>query len=116
MNLLKQFRDKLADELGDTAANIAANSVVYCDSQVKEAIKQLVKNHANQFLGPAVKEHVIPTDPNEPLVFRSNHNDTPFKVEVKNLGGVWEEIQKQRKIDDAIFNKAEVRVEWSLKF
>ncbi len=116
MNLLKQLRDKLADELGNAAANIAANSVDYCDSQGKEAIKQLVKNHADQLLDPADKEHSIPTDPNEPLVFRSNHNDKPFKIEVKNLGSVWDEVQKRKVIDENIINKAEIRVAWEMRF
>jgi hypothetical protein len=59
---------------------------------------------------------IIPTDPNEPVVFRNEDKEKPFKIEVKNLGEIWEEIQKQKKIDDAIFNKAEVHVEWTLKF
>lgn len=116
MNLSKKLRDEFVKKIADAAADIAENSVDHCNQQGKEAIRQLVKNSTDQLLDPADKEHVIPTDPNEPLVFRASHNDKPFKVEVKNLGSIWAEIQKQRKLDETIINKAEIRVEWSLRF
>lgn len=116
MNLMKELRDQLANKLADTAADIAESSVDHCNPQGKEAIRQLVKHRTDQLLDPADQKHVIPSDPNEPLVFRSSLDDKPFKVEVKNLGSVWNEIQKRKKLDDDIINKAEVRVEWALKF
>jgi hypothetical protein len=116
MNLMKKLREELANKLANAAADIAENSVDHCNPQGKEAIRQLVKNRTDQLLNPADKKNVLPSDPNEPLVFRSNHDDKPFKVEVKNLGSVWDEIQKRKAINESIINKAEVRVEWVLKF
>lgn len=116
MNLLSRLRNELAKKLADAAADIAENSVDHCNPQGKEAIRQLVKNRADQLLDPTDENHVFPADPDEPLVFRSSHNDRPFKVEVKNFGSVWDEIRKNQKLDDAILKKAEIRVEWSIGF
>lgn len=116
MNLMKELRNQLASKLANAAADIAENSVDHCNPQGKEAIRQLVKAQTDQLLNPADQKHVIPSDPDESLVFRSCHDDRPFKIEVKNLGSVWEEVQKRKAIDDSILNKAEIRVEWALKF
>ena len=116
MNLMKELRDQLANKLANAAADIAENSVDHCNPQGKEAIRQLVKNQTDQLLNPADKRNVLPSDPNEPLVFRSNHDDKPFKVEVKNLGSVWNEIQKRKAIDENVINKAEIRVMWEMSF
>lgn len=116
MNLTTRLRNELAKKLADAAADIAENSVDHCNPQGKEAIRQLVKNRADQLLDPADENHVFPADPDEPLVFRSSHNDRPFKVEVKNLGSVWVEIRKNQKLEDAILMKAQIRVEWSICF
>lgn len=116
MNLMKELRNQLANKLANAAADIAEGSVDHCNPQGKEAIRQLVKNRTDQLLDPADQKHVIPSDPDEPLVFRSSHDAKPFKIEVKNLGFVWEEVQKRKAIDDSILNKAEIRVEWALKF
>lgn len=116
MNLFKKLRNELANKLASAAADVAESSVDHCNPEGKEAIRQLVKKRADQLLDPADEKHVIPTDPDEPLVFRSSHNEKPFKVEVKNLGSVWDEIQKNQKFDKGILSKAEIRVEWALRF
>jgi hypothetical protein len=113
---MKKLRNELSEKLANAAADIAENSVDYCNSQGKEAIRQLVKNRTDQLLNPADKKNVIPSDPNEPLVFRSNQDDQSFKVEVKNLGTIWNEVQKRKSIDESIINKAEIRVAWEMKF
>lgn len=116
MNLLKKLRDELVNKMASAAADIAENSVDHCDPKGKEGLKQLVKEEIQKRLDPKDTANPIPTDPNEPLVFRSKDDKNPFTVEIKGLGSVWDEIQKQKRLDDATFNKAEVRVEWSFKF
>jgi hypothetical protein len=113
---MKKLREVLANKLANAAADIAENSVDHCNPQGKEAIRKLVKNRTDQLLDPADKKNIIPSDPNEPLVFRSDQEDEPFKIEVKNLGSVWDEILKRKTIDESVINKAEIRIAWKMKF
>lgn len=116
MNLLKKLRDELANKIASAAADIAENSVDHCDAKGKEAIKALVKEEAQKLLDPQDTENPIPTDPNEPLIFRSKDKKNPFTVDIKGFGSVWDEIQKHKDIDKALLEKAEIRVGWEFKF
>ncbi len=115
MNLLKKLRDELANKIASAAADIAESSVDHCDTKGKEAIKALVKEEAQKLLDPQDTENIIPTDPNEPIVFRAKDNKSPFSIEIKGFASVWDEIQKHKDIDKAILEKAEIRVGWEFK-
>ncbi|MBU1107097.1 MAG: hypothetical protein KKB51_10545 [Candidatus Riflebacteria bacterium] len=116
MKLLKQLRNKLAKELGKTAASIAANSVDHCSPEAKRAIEKTVEAKAKKLLDPNDKANPLPTDPNEPLVFRSDINERPFHIEVKGLSDAWQNYQENKDLGKALKDSIEIRAEWTMKF
>jgi hypothetical protein len=116
MNLLKQLRNELAKKLGQTAADIASDSVDHCTPEAKRAIEKSVEERAQKLLDPDDHENPLPTDPNEPLVFRSDKHEKPFHIEVKGLSGAWQDIQKNTDLDKALKDNVQIKAEWTLKF
>lgn len=116
MNLLKQLRNELAKRLGQTAADIASDSVDHCTPEAKRAIEKSVEERAQRLLDPDDHENPLSTDPNEPLVFRSDNHDRPFHIEVKGLGGAWQDLQMSNDLDKALKKNVQIRAEWTIKF
>ena len=116
MNLLRQLRNELAKKLGQTAADIAADSVDHCTPEARRAIASSVENRAKKLLDPDDHENPLPTDPNEPLIFRSNKHEKPFHIEVKGLSGAWQDFQKCNDLDKALKDNVQIKAEWAIKF
>ncbi|NCB47575.1 hypothetical protein EOM81_11230 [bacterium] len=116
MNLLRQLRNELAKKLGQTAADIASESVDHCTPEAKGAIEKSVEDRAKKLLDPDDHENLVPTDPNEPLVFRSGKHEKPFHIEVKGLSGAWQDLQKSKDLDKALKDNVQIKAEWTLKF
>mgnify|MGYP000961141162 CR=1 FL=1 len=116
MNLLNQLRNELAKKLGQTAADVASDSVDHCSPEAKRAIEKSVEKCVQKLLDPDDHENPMPTDPNEPLVFRSENHEKSFHIEVKGLSGAWQDIQKNSDLDKALKDNVQIKAEWIIKF
>ncbi len=116
MKILKKLRDELAKKIAQEAAKAAANSVDHCKPEAKMAIEKAVEEKAQKLFDPDDQENPLPTDPNEPVVFRSDKKDQPFHIEIKGLDNAWKKYQKTKDIDEAIKDSMEIRAEWTFKF
>ena len=116
MNIMKQLRDELAKKLAQEAANAAANSVDHCDPEAKRVIEKTVEARAKKLLDPDDHDNPLPTDPDAPVIFRSDDKDQPFHIEVKWLNNAWKKYQNTKYLDAAIKDSMEIRAEWTFKF
>ena len=116
MNLLNKLRNELAKKIAKTAAELAADSVDHCDPKAKRAIEKTVEDRAKKLLAPDDHENPLPTDPNEPIVFKSETSEKPFQIEVKGLDNAWKKYQKCNDLDKALKDSMEIRAEWTFKF
>ena len=116
MNLIKLLRNELAKKLGQTVADVAADSVDHCASEAKKAIEKTVEERTKMLLDPNNNENILSEAPNEHPVFRSDNNDKSFHIEVKGLSGAWQDIQKNNDPDKALKDNVQIKAEWTFKF
>lgn len=116
MSVMKKLRDELARKLAQKAADVAANSVDHCNSEAKRVIEKTVEERTKKLLDPEDHENPIPTDPDAPIIFRSEDKEPPFHIEVKGLNNAWKKYQATKDLDAAIKDSMEIRAEWTFKF